>query len=133
VVPRERISSAPAIAEALREAQRLVASALGRVQLGLLPDADAVAVLQEVEALGRLVDGARVSTASEIGKRSTTALGHDGLAWRYGCRNAADLITQATRVSSREARRRLQLGGMPAPGHRIRHGRRIQRKKRQLN
>ena len=51
-------------------------------------------------------------TASEIGKRSATTLGHDGLAWRYGCRNAGDLITQATRVSSHEARRRLQLGGM---------------------
>jgi hypothetical protein len=103
---------APAVAEALREAQRLVTAALGHVQLGLLPDAEAVAVLQGVESLGRVVDGARVSTASQIGKRSATALGHDGLAWRYGCRNAADLITQATRVSSREARRRLELGGM---------------------
>ena len=108
------------IGEALAEAQRLIESALGRVQLDLLPDAVAVAVLQEVETLGRLVVGARMTTASQIGNRSAATSGHDGLAWRYGCRSAADLITQATRVSSREARRRLS--GLGRDGHRSGRG-----------
>ena len=105
------------IVKALEQAQAVIASAVEATSLGLLTDEDAVAVLGSVEALGRRVDGVRVAAASEIGNRSSSALGHDSLAWRNGCRGGVDLITQITRVSTREANRRLQLGAMVSARH----------------
>ncbi|WP_346234026.1 HNH endonuclease signature motif containing protein [Parafrigoribacterium mesophilum] len=101
--------------EALEQAGALIASALHGVSPGLAADADALALLGAAEALGRKVDSLRLASASDIARRSDPALGHDSLAWRYGCRSGTDLITQATRISSREAHRRLQIGAMVSP------------------
>jgi hypothetical protein len=54
-------------------------------------------------------------TTAEVADRSRADLGHDGLAWRAGCRNAADLVTRVTRVSTKEAVQRIKLGSMLAP------------------
>ena len=101
--------------EALEQAGALIAAALDGVSVGWAADADALALVRAAEMVGRSVDGLRVAAASDIARRSDPALGHDSLAWRYGCRSGVDLITLATRVSSREANRRLQVGAMVTP------------------
>ena len=67
-------------------------------------------MLSAVEDLGRRVDAARVGAAAAVGSRARNGLGHDSLAWKLGCQGQVDLITRVTRVSGREATRRLRLG-----------------------
>ncbi len=95
----------------LEQADALFAAALDGVSFGLLDDTEAVAVMSVLERHGRRVDAARVGSATDVGERSRPGLGHDSLAWRLGCRNGLDLITRVTLVSSREAGRRMRLGG----------------------
>lgn len=64
----------------------------------------------ELERLGRLVDAARVQVAAELADRSRFGLGHDSLAFRLGHGKAALLVEALTRVSPREAGRRIRLG-----------------------
>lgn len=98
-------------ARLIGRARECVAAALDGISFGLLSDAEAVAVLGAVEDLGRRVDAARVGAAAEVGSRARNGLGHDSLAWKLGCQGQVDLITRVTRVSGREATRRLRLGG----------------------
>ncbi|MDJ0324032.1 DUF222 domain-containing protein [Cryobacterium sp. PH31-AA6] len=98
-------------AQLIARARDLVAAALDPIVFGVLSDTDAVAVLGAVEDLGRRVDAARVGAAAEVGARARNGLGHDSLAWKLGCQGQVDLITRVTRVSGREATRRLRLGG----------------------
>ncbi|TFC10879.1 HNH endonuclease, partial [Cryobacterium algoritolerans] len=98
-------------AQAIGRVRDLVATVLDPIRFGVLSDADAVAVLGAVEDLGRRVDAARVGAAAEVGSRARNGLGHDSLAWKLGCQGQVDLITRVTRVSGREAARRLRLGG----------------------
>jgi hypothetical protein len=63
-----------------------------------------------LEALGRLLDTARVSAAAELADRSRFGLGSDSLAFRLGHGKAALLVEALTRVSPREASRRIRLG-----------------------
>jgi hypothetical protein len=98
-------------AELIARVRDLVAAALDPIRFGVLSDTDAVEVLGAVEALGRRVDAARVGAAAEVGSRARNGLGHDSLAWKLGCQGQVDLITRVTRVSGREATRRLRLGG----------------------
>jgi hypothetical protein len=64
----------------------------------------------EIEQLGRLLDTARVRAAAELADRSRFGLGNDSLAFRLGHGKAALLVEALTRVSPREAGRRIRLG-----------------------
>jgi hypothetical protein len=99
---------------ALYEATEILRQALDALDPSRLDDSELLAVLNRLEQPGRLIDAARVRTAAEAADRSRADLGHDGLAWRAGCRNAADLVTRATRVSTREAMQRIKLGSVLA-------------------
>ncbi|MEB0002114.1 hypothetical protein QN357_04065, partial [Cryobacterium sp. RTC2.1] len=85
----------------LAEAQAVLADALAAIPVGLLSDREAVTALSTVEAIGRTVDAARVSTATDVDRRARV-LGREGLAWRMGCTGPWDVLTRVTRVSARE-------------------------------
>lgn len=63
-----------------------------------------------VEAVGRLVDALRVSTAGEIDERSRYELGRAGLASRNGHPRSVHFIEELTRVSEADVARRIRLG-----------------------
>ncbi|MCY7289098.1 MAG: hypothetical protein LH624_12825, partial [Cryobacterium sp.] len=94
----------------LQQARDLAATVLDSVAISLLNEADAMAVLGTVEDLGRRVDAARVASAADISVRSRRILGCDSLAYKNGATTGIDLITRLTRISSREANRRVRLG-----------------------
>lgn len=96
--------------EALQQGVALLGQALRDVNVGLLSDDDALELLATFETVGRLADAGRVMAAANIADRSNRWLGHDSLAWKRGCRTGTDLITQVTRISAREAGRRVRLG-----------------------
>jgi hypothetical protein len=79
--------------------------------LDMLDDEELCAQTIEIERLGRLLDTARVRTAAELADRSRFGLGSDSLAFRLGHGKAALLVEALTRVSPREASRRIRLGG----------------------
>ncbi|WP_150307399.1 HNH endonuclease signature motif containing protein [Planctomonas psychrotolerans] len=76
-----------------------------------LTDADTLALVTEVERLGRRVDALRVTLAGEVADRSRPSRGARGLAVSRGCRTPADLIEQLTQVAGTTARRRVVLAG----------------------
>ncbi|MEB0004288.1 DUF222 domain-containing protein [Cryobacterium sp. RTC2.1] len=98
----------------LVEAQAVLAEALAAIPVGLLSDTEAVTALSAVEAIGRTVDAARVSTATDVDRRARV-LGREGLAWRMGCTGPWDVLTRVTRVSAREVKRRTKLGDAVLP------------------
>ena len=98
------------LVQQLQQARDLAAAILDSVSFSLLNEADAMAVLGTVEDLGRRVDAARVASAADISVRSRPILGHESLAHKNGASNGVDLITRLTRISSREANRRVRLG-----------------------
>ncbi|MEB0292643.1 hypothetical protein QN351_19305, partial [Cryobacterium sp. 10C2] len=77
----------------LAEAQAVLAEALAAIPVGLLSDTEAVTALSTVEAIGRTVDAARVSTATDVDRRARV-LGREGLAWRMGCTGPWDVLTR---------------------------------------
>ncbi|TFD48034.1 HNH endonuclease [Cryobacterium sp. Hh11] len=108
----------------IAQAGALLASVLDGVRFGQLHDSEAVAELAALEGLGRKVDGARVRATTDIGARAETDLGNGSLAYKNGCRNRVEFITQLAGISGREAKRRLKLGettvertplGLPVP------------------
>jgi hypothetical protein len=100
---------APPLA-AIGHATNVLRGALDELHASTVSDSELLAVLGSVEEMGRLVDAARVAVAADAAHRSRPDLGHDGLAWRAGSRNALDLVTRTTRVSAREASQRIKLG-----------------------
>jgi hypothetical protein len=78
--------------------------------LDLLTDEQLCSQTVEIERLGRLLDTARVRAAAELADRSRFGLGNDSLAFRLGHGKAALLVEALTRVSPREASRRIRLG-----------------------
>ncbi|MDY7543444.1 MULTISPECIES: HNH endonuclease signature motif containing protein [unclassified Cryobacterium] len=98
----------------LVEAQAALAEALAAIPVGLLSDTEAVKALSTVEAIGRNVDAARVTTATDVDRRARV-LGREGLAWKMGCRGPWDVLTRVTRVSAREVKRRTKLGDAVLP------------------
>ncbi|TFC33972.1 HNH endonuclease signature motif containing protein [Cryobacterium sp. TMT2-42-4] len=98
------------LVQQLQQVRDLAAAVLDSVAFSLLGEADAMAVLGTVEDLGRRVDAARVAAAADMSVRSRRILGHESLAYKNGATNGIDLITRLTRVSSREANRRVRLG-----------------------
>jgi hypothetical protein len=91
-------------------AARTSLSTLAATPLSGLSDEDLLQVTVEAEALGRLVDALRVSTAGEVADRSRWSLGHDGLGYRYGNRKPAIFLSQLLRTTQKEAARRVKLG-----------------------
>jgi hypothetical protein len=77
----------------------------------VLTDEDVCGVTVALEKLGRLVDTARAQAAAEVADRSRFGLGTDGLAFRLGYGKSAQLLEALTRISPREAGRRIRLGG----------------------
>ena len=75
-----------------------------------LTDEQLCAQTIELEGIGRLLDTARVRAAAELADRSRYGLGSDSLAFRLGHGKAALLVEALTRVSPREAGRRIRLG-----------------------
>jgi hypothetical protein len=98
----------------LAEVQAALVEALAAIPVGLLSDTEAVQALGTVEAIGRTVDAARVTTATDVDRRARV-LGREGLAWKMGCRGPWDVLTRVTRVSGREVRRRTKLGDAVLP------------------
>ncbi|TFD23247.1 DUF222 domain-containing protein, partial [Cryobacterium sp. TMT2-23] len=109
--PAAPAEAADSPAQLIRQVALALATVLDDITLSLLTDTGALAVLGAVEQLGRRVDAARVATATDVADRSRSILGHDSLAWKQGASNGVDLITRLTRVSAREANRRVRLGG----------------------
>ena len=103
------------LVQQLQQARDLAAAVLDSASFSLLGEADAMAVLGTVEDLGRRVDAARVASAADIAVRSRRILGHESLAHKNGATSGIDLITRLTRVSSREATRRVRLGDNVTP------------------
>jgi hypothetical protein len=99
----------------LADAARAVQAVLASIDAGGLSDAEAIALTQAVEQLGRPVDAARVTTASTISDRSHRGLGTDSLAWRLGASHENELLTLLTRASIAEMKRRVALGEKVAP------------------
>ncbi len=93
----------------LAEATRLLA-AVARAGVAGLDDSAVALSTESVEEVGRLVDALRIQFAGEIDDRSRYELGRDGLAQRLGETRAVHLIEKLTRVSQREAARRVRLG-----------------------
>lgn len=103
------MSTAEAIAEATRalaSAAHEPAAALGDEQLCTRAD--------EVERLGRLVDALRVEVAAELDSRSRFD-SMEQLARRHGLAGGVYLLEFLTRISQREAARRVRLGRGIAP------------------
>ncbi|WP_194461746.1 hypothetical protein, partial [Microbacterium album] len=80
-----------------------------------LSDADLVSAAGAVEALGRIVDAARVRIAGEIDTRSARDA-DDRLSARYGCRNGVELLERTTRVSAKSINARIRLDKRTRPG-----------------
>ncbi len=85
------------------------ANALPCTTVPNLSDEDTVALVAEVERLGRRVDALRVVLAGEVADRSRPSRGARGLAVSRGCRTPVDLIERLTQVSGTTARRRVVL------------------------
>ncbi|WP_051973111.1 HNH endonuclease signature motif containing protein [Cryobacterium sp. MLB-32] len=94
----------------LELAEASMAAALAEVNFHGLHEEASLRVMAVVEKMGRRVDGARVPSATDVAARADTALGHESLAYKNGCRGKYDLITGVTRVSGSEAKRRMRLG-----------------------
>jgi hypothetical protein len=101
--------------QAIDEARKLLIAALSSVDTVGLTDPEAVALLQAVEAAGRPVDAARVTTAAVVGDRSRRGLGRDSLAWRMGAASSSELLTRLTTMSAAEMNRRVKLGERVTP------------------
>jgi hypothetical protein len=98
----------------LEQAAALLARAVAAKPLDA-SDAVLLSRLAEGERVGRLVDALRVRLAAEAATRSRRELGTDSLAARHGQRSGIALVALATRVSEREAKRRIQIGAATAP------------------
>jgi len=82
--------------------------------LTALTDDDACSWVGAVEEAGRVLDALRVTAAAELERRSRAELGEAALARRHGCRTGAQLLERVTRVSAREATRRIRVGARVA-------------------
>jgi hypothetical protein len=100
---------------ALSDAARTVQAVMASIDASGLSDAEAVALTQTIEQIGRPVDAARVTTASTISDRGHRGLGTESLAWRMGASHENELLTLLTRASVPEMKRRVALGAKVAP------------------
>jgi hypothetical protein len=75
-----------------------------------LDDAALLEFQAAAEAVGRVVDAVRVRVSGEVGARSRSELGDEGLSRSQNFTSPAKLVSAVTGVSAREARGRLELG-----------------------
>lgn len=86
-----------------------VAAAVEGGSLGLLDDAEIVALARDAEEFGWIADALRVRVAGELDARAAVDFGEGTLAHRHGCRNGAELLQRVTQVSGRTASTRFAL------------------------
>jgi hypothetical protein len=101
---------------ALTDLAEAVPTALPVASLSGLTDDALLAVLRDIEALGRQVDALRIAGAGELAARSRTEDGPAGLAAQKGCRSANELLQRLTQVSSATGASRLGLAALTRPG-----------------
>ncbi|RWZ46629.1 HNH endonuclease [Labedella phragmitis] len=81
--------------------------ALGEVSVGAASTHDLIESVRELEAIGRLLDGARLEHAAEVDRRA--AVDHD-LVVALGDRSAIDSVARLAGISESSAKRRISLG-----------------------
>jgi hypothetical protein len=84
--------------------------AVAGTELSGLADSDLLEVQAVAERVGRLADALRVRVAGEVGVRSRSELGDEGLSRSENFTSPAKLVSAVTGVSVRESTRRLDLG-----------------------
>ncbi|WP_206751403.1 DUF222 domain-containing protein, partial [Cryobacterium sp. Hh7] len=115
---------------AVEQARDALLAALGGLSFGLLGDEESLSMLLALESVGRVVDGARVLSTTDVLRRSEyfdasaakkavaktaqqteiEAAGAVSLARRLGCRSGLVLVSTLARVSRSEVRQRASLG-----------------------
>ncbi|TFD51324.1 HNH endonuclease [Cryobacterium sp. Hh11] len=123
------VSSNPTIV-AVEQARDALLAALGGLSFGLLGDEESLSMLLALESVGRVVDGARVLSTTDVLRRSEyldksvakkataktaqqteiEAVGAVSLARRLGCRSGLLLVSTLARISRSEVRQRASLG-----------------------
>jgi hypothetical protein len=84
-----------------------VRAALGEVSVGAASNGELTSAMRELEAVGRLLDGARLEYAAEFDRRA--ALDGD-LVVALGDRRAVDSVARLASISESAAKRRISLG-----------------------
>ncbi|WP_104090113.1 MULTISPECIES: DUF222 domain-containing protein [unclassified Cryobacterium] len=91
-------SSNPVVA-AVEQAREILLAALGGVSLGLLGDEESLTLLLAVESVGRVVDGARVLSTTDVLRRSQY---FDAAAAKAAAKAAVDQSAAAAQNAARE-------------------------------
>ena len=123
-------ASSNAVIVAVGQAREILLKALGSVSFGSLGDEESLSILLALESVGRVVDGARVLSTTDVLRRSEyldasvaktaaaktadqteiEAAGAVSLARRLGCRSGLVLVSTLARLSRSEVRQRASLG-----------------------
>ncbi|TFD52109.1 DUF222 domain-containing protein [Cryobacterium sp. Hh11] len=134
-------SSVNPVIVAVEQAREVLLAALGGLSFGSLGDEESLSMLLVLEGVGRVVDGARVLSTTDVLRRSeyfdasvakkaavktaqqteVEAAGAVSLARRLGCRSGLVLVSTLARLSRSEVRQRASLG--KAAGERMLLGR----------
>jgi hypothetical protein len=96
----------------LKEIARDLRVVLGamRSRMAGLSDEAVLALMADFEAVGRLASAGQVHAAGEVGMRSRTELGDEGLSRSQNFTSPVKLISNVTGASTRESKARLELG-----------------------
>ncbi len=78
--------------------------------LGGLSDNELLEVMAAVETVGRVVSAGQVRIAGEVGMRSRSELGDEGLSRSQNFTSPVKLVSNVTGASARESKARLELG-----------------------
>jgi hypothetical protein len=84
----------------------------GEIGAGLsgLNDDELLDVMAAIEAVGRVVSAAQVRVAGEVGVRSRSELGDEGLSRAQNFTSPVTLVASVTGASARESKARLEIG-----------------------
>ncbi len=88
---------------------RGVAGGVGEGLAGLR-DEELLDIMAAIEAVGRVVSAAQVRVAGEVGVRSRSELGDEGLSRSQNFTSPVKLVASVTGTSARECKARLELG-----------------------
>ncbi|SDN15340.1 hypothetical protein SAMN05216368_10423 [Cryobacterium flavum] len=123
-------ASSNTVVVAVEQARDALLAALGGVSFGSLGDEESLSMLLALESVGRIVDGARVLSTTDVLRRSEyldksvaataaevtadqtelAAVGAVSLARHLGCRSGLVLVSTLARLSRGEVRQRASLG-----------------------
>jgi hypothetical protein len=87
-----------------------VALRVARATTAGLSDEALLELMAEFEAIGRLASAGQVHAAGEVGVRSRTELGDEGLSRSQNFTSPVKLVAHVTGASARECKARLELG-----------------------